>query len=574
MNQTIRNVVGDEASGMRSRRLTLLEFGSILSQAGVSEDEEHAALFNAICSDDDGTVSIEELHCAIAAVSPSLLLEDLRERLSRRYKGDWTKAYFDLNADHGDNMTRSNFVQKCVDVFALSRAEAEKVFREIDVDHSGDITVPELLSALAVVEPTLSIEDLRFKLRQRLQAIREALNKAFADDVLDGEHSLDAIPKPRFQAVLEPVGLSPAETDRLFHILDADGDGELTPGEFLAGLRRLVPSHVLEDLRSSCWQQHGHVRNAFRSVKSGRAKPMLIKALANQLEALGLLDSPRAATIQPLFDLIDVNNDGLASINRLVAALCAAGAGSHAKLPPEELSQKAREDIASDFAPFVRQVNDFKTQVRFGLEWDAHAPWPKDQGKQQASPEVANEKARSSSAPGGAGARRRSSLGGPHSPGLHAAVIPAAAVAKDSAQAQPVVAMDSDADTATAESPTAAAAGRQPIAPRLKTATQEQLPDFVRAVPQLVADCRSRSELQVHDIQDSYGAVWRSLQDTPKHLRPGAKLQKSLQGYFESVSMQLSESVPYTQKLQSRLATYQSSRVAQGALKPSKSKGS
>eukprot|EP00438_Fugacium_kawagutii_P032665 Skav216061 [mRNA] locus=scaffold2261:89745:94963:- [translate_table: standard] len=46
-----------------------------------------------------GRIMLGDLAAALAVVSPCLLLEDLRDRLQRRYNGDFKKAFSDLDMD-------------------------------------------------------------------------------------------------------------------------------------------------------------------------------------------------------------------------------------------------------------------------------------------------------------------------------------------------------------------------------------------------------------------------------------------------------------------------------------------
>merc|ERR1719162_2168267 len=78
----------EEEANWRSGLLSSTQFGALLSQVGILEEEEHWAIFSAVCDRHHGSVamvSIEMLFAALAAVSPSLLLEDLQERLQKQY---------------------------------------------------------------------------------------------------------------------------------------------------------------------------------------------------------------------------------------------------------------------------------------------------------------------------------------------------------------------------------------------------------------------------------------------------------------------------------------------------------
>mmetsp|Transcript_2188 Transcript_2188/g.6231 ORF Transcript_2188/g.6231 Transcript_2188/m.6231 type:complete len:967 (-) Transcript_2188:194-3094(-) len=558
MNQAMRTMSDDDPE-VCARRLSPEEFGSMLMKTKIEELEEHRTLFNAICSD-GSTTSLEELHCAIAAVSPSLLLEDLRVQIMRKHKGDLDKALLQLDRDREGSWTLKEFVTRAGWVLDIPKIEAEKAFREIDLYRNGEVTMEEMKHAFNVVEPSLFYEDLRWKVRQRFHAISAALNKAFADEVLDGADVPEAVSKQRFKIALMPLGLLGSETDTLFDLFDVDGDGELTCFEFISGVRRFAPAYVLEDLRVRCWQLYGHVHTAFSSIKKNRSRLTNAKIFIDKLAALGLAekDPQQEVRWQSIFDLVDIYHRGEASIGRLVAALSASGAGSAVKLPTKERLDKSREDVVNHLLPFNKKICDFKTQVRYGRDWDTHGHLAlgKDRGGKSGHHSLASSLNDTLSKADGHHVTRAAT-----NPAVVEDVFPGTA-----SEALPGATADGEAAArlAVAASGGPAAQG----APRLRTTTQEQLPEFVRAVPILVGDCKSKSELRVHDIQDTFSSVWSNLSHVPAELRPEPKIQKNLQHYFESAAMRLSERVPYTEKLQSRLATYENSRTAQGALRP------
>jgi len=116
------------------------------------------------------------------------------------------------------------------------------------------------------------------------------------------------------------------------------------------------------------------------------------------------------------------------------------------------------------------------------------------------------------------------------------------------------------------------------LPPKLKTATTEEVNSFLRpdvmmehqlkAVPALAADCTCAAELAVLDTKDSFVRVWQRIHDTPPHLQPTDDMRGQLHNYYQTVVMKLSQDAPLQHKVESRLATYNSSRIAQGGLRP------
>jgi len=538
-----------------SRRVDLEDFGAMLQLTHVDEEDEHRALFYTVSSDGQGTASVEEMHCAVAAVSPSLLLEDVRERLMKKYKGDLNRAFFDLDTDHGGTLDAKEFVKKGVRRLNLTEIEAQKAFREIDIDSSGEITLDEFLSAMTICEPSLFLEELRLKIRQRYHSIRQALNQAFADEVNDGLTREILLPKAKFLEALVPLGMSEFEVNNLFQLIDNDGDEELTALEFMKGVKRFAPACVLEDLRIRCCQMYGTVYDAFASVAKKRAEPIGFKAFAKKLVDLRIIQPSEVSEkpnslhqngidVQAIFDLLDVNHEGVASIGRLVAALCACGAGARARPLAEERDMKARATIHGDVSQLQQRIHEMKVQVRLGVEVDTMDPaWERLQNKLNALSKEQNQ----------ACADEASQVKG------SMAALPGS-ILLGGAEGGKLVADPIAGTTGQGES----------AAPKLKTCGQESLPLFLKAVPVLAADCSCSAEVAVFDTQDSWGKVWDHLNQTPKHLRPAAGVRKNIHSYYQSATMKLSQDAPLSHETQSRFATYQSARVAQGALKPTK----
>jgi len=181
MNQAVNKMA--EHMSVQGNRLTLLEFGDALKDVNVLDGEEHLALFSAVCSDPSGKTSIDELTSAIAMVSPALLLEDLRDRLLTRYSNDVKKAFFDMDLDHGGKIDRDEFLEQSCRRLNLTDIEAKKAFREIDIDASKTISRAEFISALGLSEPSLFLETIRLKFRQRFRSIQSR----FAEMVGDNE---------------------------------------------------------------------------------------------------------------------------------------------------------------------------------------------------------------------------------------------------------------------------------------------------------------------------------------------------------------------------------------------------
>jgi len=108
----------------------------------VNDPEEHLAVFKAVCHETEKDVKAQggqggqggqgvrvmlgDLAAALAVVSPCLLLEDLRDRLQRRYNGDFKKAFSDLDMDRSGKVSHAEFVVRDHGSFAFDRARGSE----------------------------------------------------------------------------------------------------------------------------------------------------------------------------------------------------------------------------------------------------------------------------------------------------------------------------------------------------------------------------------------------------------------------------------------------------------------
>lgn len=385
MTQAIM-IMADHSTVALTNRLTLQEFGSRLQLVNVHDPEEHLAIFKQVCHESDikaqggARIMIGDLAAALAVVSPCLLLEDLRDRLQKRYGGDFKKAFSDLDMDRSGTVSHSEFVVKIMDRLHLTEHEARKMFREIDVDGSHEISRNEFVSAIGLSEPSLFLEDLRKKVRQRFRSFKAQFADAFQDSALNDCAAAPKLLLKNFQELLLPLSMSDKETKVLFNLIDIDHDGRLTIKEFIQGVRHFAPASVLEDLRVRCCQQHERISDPFMDLDHHKLLDSM--SFAQQMMEIGLVDQsraswdPRLAELQPgvsaqaLFDILDVANNGEATFGRLLAALQSCGAGTTQRLSPMELDMRAKNDVKNDLAPMHKLVSDVKLQARQGMKYN------------------------------------------------------------------------------------------------------------------------------------------------------------------------------------------------------------
>lgn len=411
MTQAIMTMV-DHSTLALTHRFTLHEFGSRLQLVNVNDPEEHLALFNAVLHEkekdskerekgekgdferirrDKGdekrekghgpSITVGDLAAALAVVSPCLLLEDLRDKLQKRYNGDFKKAFSDMDLDRSGSVNEHEFTVKIMRNLHLTEHEARKMFREIDVDASGEISRNEFVSAIGLSEPSLFLEDLRKKVRQRFRSFKAQFADAFQDSALNDCASAPRLVLKHFQELLLPLSMSEKETKVLFNLIDIDHDGRLSIREFVKGVRHFAPASVLEDLRVRCCQQHDRISDPFVTIDYNQLFNSM--SFAQKMLDIGLCDisrhcpsDPRLAELQvgvpaqALFDILDVANNGEATFGRLLAALQSCGAGTAQRLSPLELDLRAKNDVKNDLAPMQKLVLDVKLQARQGMRYN------------------------------------------------------------------------------------------------------------------------------------------------------------------------------------------------------------
>ena len=109
------------------RRLTLADFSAALARVGVRDEEEVASLFAAVCPENRDSISVEELASSMAAVSPALLLEDVRDKLLKKYS-TLAKAYDNIDKEHSTkNRTTSHDIAQHRTTNTQHRTQLHKI---------------------------------------------------------------------------------------------------------------------------------------------------------------------------------------------------------------------------------------------------------------------------------------------------------------------------------------------------------------------------------------------------------------------------------------------------------------
>eukprot|EP00927_Polykrikos_kofoidii_P077537 TRINITY_DN74474_c0_g1_i1.p1 TRINITY_DN74474_c0_g1~~TRINITY_DN74474_c0_g1_i1.p1 ORF type:complete len:951 (+),score=158.51 TRINITY_DN74474_c0_g1_i1:302-2854(+) len=387
-------------------RLSFQDFGLALSRVGIDDFEEHKAIFNAIHdpSDRTGTVSLEQLMAALAAVSPPLILEEIRDRLLRKF-GCLTEAYESINPEGSTGaMSRKSFCHYVEEHLKLTVSEAHKAFTLIDMDGSQAIDRVELVGALQLSEPNLFLEDVRRKVRQRFQSIETALRSAkesqFNEEYQlsprqnqEGSEVVPPIDRTRrspgglskrvvaegimkherqeswaqpasdeFNDILSKVQFQESDTKLLLNLIDVDGDNQLSTVEIRKGIRLFAPSCALENLRLTLVRSYGSITGAFDQLTQARRDEVIdMKGFSAVLADLGAVDDVKP---EDVFNIIESRRNGGTTIGELISALLSCGTGSQVRLTPEQRDVRAKQQIRWQLAPFRQCVWELRGELR------------------------------------------------------------------------------------------------------------------------------------------------------------------------------------------------------------------
>lgn len=412
-----------------SRPLSFVEFGEALRHVYISEPLEHRAIFEAVRSDPgprttDTRISISDLACALSAVSPCLLLEDLRFRLIRRYDSIGSAWQRICGCDHVESVarifTKQEFINQATERSVLTRAEASKFFRLVDIDGSGEISRMDFVGALLVSMPSIMFEDSRHKVRQRYlsidvafrdacetiegetvhgallgdqapqsaeadkavpanaqlgekeksgdvqAALEEEEEKSEEEEIaslgLDDEVGLDM---EEFADILEKLYVGRKDTKRLFSLIDGNERGKLTLFEFFKGIRLFAPSVMLEGVRLQLLHNGCSLADTLCSVVHDRFAPLDRRDLLVALQKLQVQCDE--SHLDLIFDFLDVRDAGFITMSEMIAVLQNIQPGGRRQVEASVLEERAEHCIKSEMAPFHKSVTDLKRRVKQGL---------------------------------------------------------------------------------------------------------------------------------------------------------------------------------------------------------------
>eukprot|EP00930_Biecheleria_cincta_P019422 TRINITY_DN14828_c0_g1_i2.p1 TRINITY_DN14828_c0_g1~~TRINITY_DN14828_c0_g1_i2.p1 ORF type:complete len:1025 (-),score=171.56 TRINITY_DN14828_c0_g1_i2:188-3262(-) len=364
----VLNVLERDGDVDPARALTLEEFGAALCRIPVVEPEEHRAIFDNVRDrgDPKSKASIYDLMAALASVSPSFLIEEVAEKTITCWQDPGT-IWANMGPEWGEgNLEFHTFADRLMRVLGYSAYAAQKACRIFDVEKDGKVSRSELLSAIALVRPTLHLEDFRRKVQQRYRSIEAAFREAF--EHLEGEELNNdedlKLSCDEFAQILETLDLNKRDTNRLFKLADAMETGRLTLYEFFRGIKLLVPGCVVEGIRLQALSRHIRIADTFRNCGVSWTARLDYQSFSDLLQRLEL----HCEDVDLVFDFFDCRTVGTVSVSEIVAALQSLTPGSKERLVVQERDRKVEKEVRSRLAPLHQTVNDLKHKVKNFLE--------------------------------------------------------------------------------------------------------------------------------------------------------------------------------------------------------------
>jgi len=258
-----------------------------------------------------------------------------------------------------EEMDLEQFKLMACQQFSVCEDEAGRLFKSIDLDGGGNVSLDEIKRALKLVEVSMDLEDCRRKLRQGYRTIETAFAEAY--ELPEEEDLYFRIDE--FVEVLEPLGLGKKNVTRLVELMGVSDHGVTIP-EFFTSAQLFAPSCALEELKTQLLQTHRSFEAAFQQVKE-RREPLKREAWKSLLKEIGA----QVEGADRIFDFLDFRSTGVTTVSETLAALQCLQSGSHRLLSQAESKAKAKDNVGRIFEPALRFASDLKAHVK-GLKKD------------------------------------------------------------------------------------------------------------------------------------------------------------------------------------------------------------
>jgi len=390
----------------QTKRISYDEFCTGMRRTGIEDPEEHLALYQSVqdTGGRSGTITVDQLVAAVAGVSPPMLLEEMRDKLLKKY-GTLENAYDNGISSEGASglLKRKQFCTWTEGNLGFSAHDAHRAFSIIDIDLSGSISRTELVSALSLVEPCLFLEEVRRKVRQRYKSIDSALkssvlaanlkrtDQAATQIVMEGKAknvtkqdlsqkrqsvivqaiAADADYSSSVEAdyldILKKVQFDDSDIRHLISRIDVNGEKRLSPLEITNGLSIFAPSCLLQDLRLHVLSKSSSILEAFNNLQCHNYGDFV--EFDKGLETIfAEMELPETIPARAVFLLIESRRKGGIFLDELVSALRCTNSGGNTPLSAEQRDAKARQQVNWQMSAFRKTASELRGTLRIGSE--------------------------------------------------------------------------------------------------------------------------------------------------------------------------------------------------------------
>eukprot|EP00746_Dinoflagellata_sp_MGD_P163846 gnl/MRDRNA2_/MRDRNA2_92107_c0_seq1.p1 gnl/MRDRNA2_/MRDRNA2_92107_c0~~gnl/MRDRNA2_/MRDRNA2_92107_c0_seq1.p1 ORF type:complete len:681 (+),score=141.61 gnl/MRDRNA2_/MRDRNA2_92107_c0_seq1:97-2139(+) len=213
------------------------------------------------------------------------ILGDFRARLLQHFRSVHD-AFNEFDCIAKDKTLSLKEFQQAIMKFEIAgSSEAKVLFKLIDTDKSGEISLTEFLLALVDVSPEALLWELRCRLDSdgiRLNTLHKIFDLIRHEDRQHHHNSWDNIDKEKrlrdkelwkyrqlsrsdWSKLGAALGLTIMETERLFVLIDKDESGTIDLEEMFAALRAVAPNVSLERFVTKLLVQYGTLPDAFKA---------------------------------------------------------------------------------------------------------------------------------------------------------------------------------------------------------------------------------------------------------------------------------------------------------------------
>lgn len=290
----------ERLGGSDDNRIDLGELNQFLVQQGYNNGKLNDQLFKYLDEDGDGFISKGEFMSLFMGHTAEL--SDFKERLREMFK-TITGAFNRLGGADDGLIEPAEFEEFCIKSLGYSDTQLiQRLFGAIDDNKDGTITKSEFKALFQPQGEFAIVTEFKDAVKKKFKSCMEAFDQLGGGD--DGQ-----IDREEFQRFMDSLlGYANTElNDQLFNVIDDNGDGAISKGEFKA----LFVHHTVKimEFKEILKERYKTRKNAFE--KLGGEDDAQIDLKEFQIACcrdLGMNDKEEA---ERLFRMIDNNGDNI-----------------------------------------------------------------------------------------------------------------------------------------------------------------------------------------------------------------------------------------------------------------------